>query len=276
MYVVSTEETAVKSLEDPQRCVKTQSEVLFEQYLKSQNLKWNRIAESGQKQPDYKVAHGPMTCAFEVKEFADPEIKPTGGFSPCPPIREKILAASKKFKHYRDSCCALVLWNTSIFRSTIPEIVLSAAFGEKVCENRTPLGVEPSVYYFFGRSELRPNCNTRFSAIVILAPYQLNHVRLETWRRLNAKKQKGEQIEPSDQFNLLAQVESEGVTGSSYEGTIRTIVLENPYAKIPFPPDLFVGPFDQHWSMQLNCFQLSFMGSQLKRLKNDGVPFIYL
>jgi hypothetical protein len=158
----------------------------------------------------------------------------------------------------------------------IPEVVLSAAFGEKIYMNRPPLGAQPTVYHFSGRAELRPDCNTRFSAIIALTTYELNHVRLEAWRRLNAKQQKGERIDPFDQFNLLAQVESEGIAGCSYKGTIRTIVLENPYAKIPFPSDLFVGPFDQHWRMQSNCFQLSFMGSELTRLKSDGVPFIHL
>lgn len=272
MYVVSLEQ----SLGDPQTSVKTQSEAVFEQYFDSQGLRWNRVPESTQKQPDYKVAHGSMTCMFEVKEFDDPRTKPVGGFSPLPAFREKIRAASRKFKNYRDDCCALVLWSKSIYRATIPEVVLSAAFGEKVYMNRPPLGAEPSVYHFSGRAELRSDCNTTFSAIVVLATYELNHVRLEAWRRLNAKKEKGEPIEPCDQFNLLAQVESEGITGHLYQGIIRTVVLDNPFARVPFPRDLFVGPFDQHWTMESRCFQLSFMGSELRRLKGEGVPFLFL
>jgi hypothetical protein len=169
-----------------------------------------------------------------------------------------------------------VLWNTSIYRRAIPEIVLSAAFGEKVDISRTPLGVEPSIYQFTGRSELRVDWNKRFSAIVVLSPYRLNHAWLEVWRKLHAKKQKGEEIKPSDESDLLHQVESEGIMGYSYDGTIRTVVLENPYARNPFPPDLFVGPFDQHWRMESGYFYLSFMGSELQRLRTEGVPFIYL
>jgi hypothetical protein len=127
-----------------------------------------------------------------------------------------------------------VLWNTSIYRRAIPEIVLSAAFGEKVDISRTPLGVEPSIYQFTGRSELRVDCNKRFSAIVVLSPYRLNHAWLEVWRKLHAKKQKGEEIKPSDESDLLHQVESEGIMGYSYDGTLRTVVLENPYARNPF------------------------------------------
>jgi hypothetical protein len=95
------------------------------------------------------------------------------------------------------------------------------------------------------------------------------------WRRLDAKRQRGEAIQPSDQFDLVAQVESEGIIGNSYEGTLRAIVLENPHARIAFPDDLFAGAFDQHWRMESNCFQLSFIGSELQRLKSEGVPFIY-
>jgi hypothetical protein len=104
--VVSTEQAAARP---PKADVKTQSELVFEQYLESQNLNWSHIPEASRKQPDYKIAHGPMTCVFEVKEFADPKIKPVGGYSPCPPIREKIQAGSKQFKDYRNDCCALVL-----------------------------------------------------------------------------------------------------------------------------------------------------------------------
>jgi hypothetical protein len=271
--VGSIEQRAEKFAEDHHVSVKTQSEAVFEQYLESQNLQWARIPESNQRQPDYKTAHGPTTCIFEVKEFDDPETKPSDAFSPCPPIKRKIQDARPQFKHYKNNCCALVLWN---YPSIIPEIVLSAAFGEKVFENRSALGAKPTIFHFSGRSELRSDCNTRFSAIVVLASYRLNHLWLESWRRLSAKKEKGEGINSFDQIFLLQQVASEGVTGCSYEGTIRAVVLENPYARIAFPPDLFVGPFDQHWHMESGCFQPYFMGSELRRLKSEGVPFIYL
>lgn len=273
--MISADRASVSPCNNPKASVTTESELVFEQYLQSQSLKWSRIPESNRKQPDYKLEHGPMTCVFEVKEFAEPQTKPVGGYSPCPPIRKKIQAASKKFKDYRNNCCALVLWNTSIYRSAIPEVVLAAAFGEKIYINREPLGAQPSIYRLLGRAELRPDCNTSFSAIVTLAPYRLNHVQLEVWRRLDAKRQRGEIIQPSDQYDLSAQVESEGVMGSSYEGALRAIVLENPYARIAFPDDLFVGAFDQHWRMESGCFQLSFIGTELQRLKSEGVPFIY-
>ena len=258
--------------------MKTQSEIAFEQYLQAQNLKWMAIPTSDQKQPDYKIEHGATACVFEVKEFDDPNPEPSGGFSPCPPIREKIHTAAKQFKNYRDCCCALVFWNTSLYRTVLPQTVLSAAFGEYVRENRSPLGAEPSRYHFSGRAELRPDCNTRISAIVVLAPYRLNHLWLDVWRRLDARRQRGEIIETRNQFDLLQQLSPNGTASYAYEGTIRTVILENPYARIAFPNDLFAGPFDQRWRMsrETGWFGLAFMGSELERIKRDGVPFIYL
>lgn len=257
---------------------KTESEAAFERYLEARGLNWGSIPVSDQKQPDYRIEHDGTTCVFEVKEFDDPDPKPSGGYSPCPAIREKIHAASKQFKNYKDCCCALVLWNTNFYRSVLPQTVLSAAFGEYLRENRSPLGAEPSRYRFSGAAELRPDCNTRISAIVVLAPYRLNHLWLEVWGRLDAKRRRGETVEPSDQFELLQQLSPDGTANYLYEGTIRTVVLENPYARVPFPPNVLVGSFDQRWRMdkQSGWFRLAFMGSELRRLKRDGVPFMYL
>jgi len=250
--------------------LKTESEAAFERYLDTQNIRWTPVPTSAQKQPDYKVEHRSRTCLFEVKEFDDPAIVPSGGFSPCPPIREKIRKAAKQFKQHRNDCCALVLWNSNFHRSVQPQVVLSAAFGEYVRQTSSPLGAKPGNYHYSGRAELRPDCNTTFSAIAILAPYQLNHLWLEVWRRLDAKRQQGDEVKTSDQFDLLHQLSPEGETRYSYQGTIRTVVLENPYARIALP-DLFAGPFDQRWRMQSGWFRLAFIGSELERLKGDGV-----
>ena len=82
MYVTPIERPALKSFDNCQAAGKTESEAIFERYLNSQNLQWDRVPESTLKQPDYKVAHGLTKCLFEVKEFDDPDTKPTGGFSP--------------------------------------------------------------------------------------------------------------------------------------------------------------------------------------------------
>jgi hypothetical protein len=260
--------------------IKTESERIFEQYLDSQGLAWTRLQESDHKRPDYKLEHGRTTCFCEVKEFDDPLVKPVGGFSPCPAIREKITQARKQFRGCREHCCVLVLWNgKSIYRSTMLDVVASAAFGKSV---ETPTGhgsklqAGPSGYRFSGRAELTSEHNTTVSAIASLGPYRLNHLWLEMWRILERKEQEGEEITPWLQFEVLEQLSCEREASFSYEGTIRTIVLENPYARIPFPSDLFVGPFDQRWSLASGSLSPVFLGAELRHLKGTGVPSVFL
>ena len=205
-----------------------------------------------------------------------PRLCPLADSALVPPIKAKIRAAAKQFKQHRDDCCILVLWSSNFHRSVQPQVVLSAAFGEYVRQTTSPLGAEPNRYHYSGRAELRPDCNTTFSAIAILAPYQLNHLWLEAWRSLDAKRQQGEEIKTFDHFDLLQELSPEGHASHSYQGTIRTVVVENPYARIAFPSDLFAGPFSERWRMQSGWFRLAFIGSELERLKSDGVPFIYL
>jgi hypothetical protein len=258
---------------------KTESEEVFEHYLSSQSLTWARISDLAAKHPDYKIQHKNDVCLFEVKEFDEPDVKPSGGFSACPAVREKIRQARKQFKSFKDCCCALVLWNSkSIYRSVLLEAVASAAFGEYVHFDAAASGnlrAEPCSYQFSGSAGLTPKHNTTISAIAILNPYRLNHMWLEMWRELDAKRQRGDEIKPWDQFDILQRLSSDQPATYSYEGTIRTLVLENPYARKAFPPDLF-GPFDQRWRMQSGWFSLAFMGAELAGLKRNGVPFIYL
>jgi hypothetical protein len=259
---------------------KTESEEVFERYLEGQQLTWTRLSDPERKYPDYKVQHREMACLFEVKEFDEPAVQPSGGFSPCPAIQKKIRRARKQFKHFKDDCCAVVLWNSkSIYRSLLLDAVAPAALGEYVRRDATASSnrhAEPPRYQFSGSAALTPKHNTTISAITILAPYRLNHLWLEAWRILDTRRQRGDEITPWDQFGLLQELSSDHPATFSYEGTIRAVVLENPHARITFPPDLFVGQFDQRWRRESGWFSLAFIGAELAQLKQSRVPFIYL
>jgi len=258
----------------------TESEAIFQGYLENHGFQWSRVETVTVKHPDFSIECMGQTCLFEVKEFDEPFKKPTGVFSPCPAIREKITQARKQFKGYRDHCCILVLWNSkSVYRSALPDAVSSAAFGEFILMDRLAtanLRSEPQTYQFLGSAELTPTHNTTISAIAILAPYRLNHLWLDVWRELEARQKRGEAINVRDQFDLLQQFSEKSPSRFSYEGTIRVIAIENPYARIPLPTELFVGPFDQRWRMEAGLLGVAFIGSELERLRRDGVPFIYL
>jgi hypothetical protein len=259
--------------------VQTESEKVFERYLQEHNLVWSRIPTSNRPQADYKVQYSNTACLVEVKEFNHPTSIPSGPFTPLGPIRNKIRKTVRKFRGY-NHCCTVVLWNSkNIFRSLLLEAVASAAFGDRIRRatgSAFGLDADPASYQFSHEPLLTPKRHNTISAIIILTRYQLNHQWLETWRLLNAKKQRGEQIAASDQFDILQSLSSESPLTYSYEGTIRAIVLENPHARVPLPVGLFAGPFDQRWGMEADWFSLAFMGSELAHLKHNGVPFIYL
>ena len=87
----------------------------------------------------------------------------TEGYCPVPFVREKIKASRKQFERYRDHACCVVLYNQSSFTVVLqPELVLCAMFGE-LYET-----VDENVFRFFGVSEMRPEENTRISAVVAL------------------------------------------------------------------------------------------------------------
>lgn len=258
--------------------MRTESEEKFEQYLTSQNLTWNRLPESNRKQPDYAVKHRDVNCVFEVKEFDEPQVRPVGAVDPLPAIRDRINRAREKFRDYRDNRCGVVLRGSkSIIRTAHQSVVFPAAFGQASTEREDFVDpeAESQSFRFTGKAALTPKQNTTVSGIAILAEYELNHVWLEAWREVRAKEQRGERIKPFEMAEICQQISDQRGPRLSYEGTIRMIVLENPYARKPFPPELFVGPFDQHWRLQSGWFRLAFMGSELERLKNDKVPFVF-
>jgi len=256
---------------------RTESERIFEQYLESREIKWERLTDVSYKHPDYRVLHNDQACFFEVKEFDHPPVKPVGCLNPCPPIREKITQARKQFRNYRTNCCSLVLWSKSIYRTLFVDTVAATAFGQSMFIDRRAgeLGSEPSCYRHMGSAELRKDQNTTISAIVILAPYQLDHLWLEMWRVLERKQREGVQITPWLQFEVLGQLPMPAPR-YSFAGTIRGMVIENPFARVPFPPGLMTGPFDQRWRMEDGWLRLASLGSELLKLREEGVPFIYL
>jgi hypothetical protein len=254
----------------------TDSERIFEKYLESQGVAYERLPELPEKQPDYRVQYGDLACVFEVKQFDEPPDRPNGKYPITEPIRRRISDARTQFGRYENCCCSLVLWNNSIRRSAETTSVLRAAFGGWV-DFPDPLSKQPPAYEFSGRdAALTSSKNTRVSAIVILTSYELNRMQVEVWKELSARKERGEQVEIFDYFELLNTLPTNYSGEASHSGTIRTIVIENPHAKIAFPPGLFVGPFDQRWRMQPARFQLAFLGCELERLKAEGVPYAHL
>jgi hypothetical protein len=171
-----------------------QAEALFERYLRERGLEWRYETLPGQKKPDYLIERESVSCIFEVKEIEGPPKFPKGGFNPGKPVRQKIQRARKQFKEYRDYCCNLTIFSSTMLGPTDPGMVAAAAFGpgyHQLGRDYAKLDPGPPFYRFFNRSELReslhfladaalsPVANRTFSALVFLTRYSLNELHLE-------------------------------------------------------------------------------------------------
>lgn len=260
----------------------THSESLLQEYLDVQKVRWERepILPGKVKRPDYRIASDGLLCWLEVKEFNDPDVKPTSGFSPCPPIADRINKACKQFHEYKDDCCALVLHNCrSIYRSTQVSAVLSAAFGEFIVMEQTVSELahqDPPRFTFRGRSRLNCSLNTTVSAIVILEHYELQERLVDGWQELLNRHARGDELGPFSLAEVL-QERNDYPGMVAYPGTVRLRVLRNPFARRPLPIETFRGPFDQHWGLDPDSgwFSLLWLGNELIKLRRreSPVPF---
>jgi hypothetical protein len=269
----------------------SRAESVFEDYLGLQNLSWEYEALPGKKKPDYFIHHAQGGCVVEVKAIEDPDPLPVSGFEPDRAVRRKIRKARTQLGEYRDLSCSLAVFSESMFGPHDPSVILAAAFGPGFVEagrDHSRIDPRPSYYRFSTRSELpshlqflsnpllSPAANTTFSALILLGYHALDKLHLEVWKRLYAKQELGETVEPGDQFRLLSEL------GPTFRGpriqtpTPRVVVIENRHARVPFPSDLFRGAFDQRWGWNEEWCGPTWIGTALESLAKDGVPFYML
>jgi hypothetical protein len=261
--------------------VHTVSELLFERYLTERELSFDYEPHMGRTRPDYSINHAGQAVILEVKEFDDPNPRPRGGFTVCPAIRNKIREARRQFAECRDRPCGIVLNNpASIFRLLDVMSVASACFGkyiqqEPAFDGRLHIDA-PSYTFSGGKAALTRAHSTTLSAAIILAHYHIDELWFATWRQLWKKQASGLPIQPNDQLDIINQLAPTVHPRYRFEGTIRLIILHNPHARIPFPSDVFDGPFDQHWGTKNGRYELLRVGDKLRELSEEGVPYIYL
>jgi hypothetical protein len=272
----------------PTKVRKAEAETIFEDYLNQRGLSFEYEGFSGKKKPDYLI-HGPSgDCVIEVKQIEKPKSLPPGGFNPDRFVRAKIDDARKQFREYKHLPCSLAIYSKSMFGPSHAGVVLSAAFGpgyQECGRDHSRIDPSPSYYRFCNKSELRPDqqfladamlspaANTTFSALMLVKQYELSELDLEVWRRLYAMQEAGQEVRTNDQFRLLNELGPTLVDKRRFSGTIRVVVIENRHARIPFPTELFRGPFDQRWGWQGELCGPVWIGNELERLAADGVPF---
>jgi len=170
---------------------------------------------------DFQIEWRGKPHFFELKDFQSPELGALRGFSafsPYKPVRERIGRCRKKFKEYKEFCCAPVFYNDGALALLEEcDVMLGSMYGDSGV--RIPINVETGTAdpsrierAFLGGGEMvgpggEPE-NTTISALI-----------------------------------TLSTIRPDGANGV----VPRVIVWHNAWARIPFPDDLFCGPFDSHF-----------------------------
>jgi hypothetical protein len=218
---------------------RTEGEMLFETYLKSQKIiqfEFEKNFPGKSKHPDYCVTLDGKQYLFEVKDFSQRNLPSSGQFAPEPEIRKRIDEARAKFREFKEYACALVLFNNSIglLDLTSPMDVLGAMYGDvaiqmdvNITKGAAVPNSERSVFTTGGKM-VNPKTgspqNTTISALITL--------------RHTTRTKCGERH-------------------------LGVIFWDNHLASIRFPPTLFCGPFDEHFSLTGAEIGRTFIGSGL-------------
>lgn len=244
---------------------KSHADLLFEQYLLSQCMRDFEYEKDWKMDgitthPDYSVVHEGSTYIFEVKEL-DPKT-PFSGFSfsdPYKNIRAKIKKVGyrnqlKPFKG-RFPCC-LVLWSNDDPRQLLDPFRMGGAMygdiGFRVyfdSETGESVGKDSEVVFNTRGKMFTPGNkqtqNTTISALISLSVYPTGQL----WETLNG------QIDSTElrKMNLFQTNDTNLVVPG-------VSIWENEFAELPFPREIFNGPFDHRYIVEGGYFKPHKMG----------------
>lgn len=262
---------------------KNDSEILFEQYLTEHGIaEWDYEPEIKRKnqRPDYRVNFRGAPLFFEVKEFrrVPSEPLPAGGaYDPYPPIREKINAAREKFKEFKEFCCSLVLRNVNawLIDLDVPWIVQGAMLGDFglrfAVDTKSGIALGEPTWTYLKRGKMvdykrmQPQ-NTTISSLVVLELFPVGQriVAIETARR---EKEIGRALQVEEFFDFIGSLRTKGL--DIRHKVLRAVVHENPYARIPLPREIFVGPYDERFGPEGDHLTRVFVGAETRLLEAE-------
>lgn len=269
----------------------TASEALFEKFLDDSGYDgmWDYEPDvPGQKKkPDYKLAWKDRSLFFEVKELhkkrALPKEATYADFYTH--IRDEINEAQRKFKKLKNEICSVVLHNIDDWEVRLePLYVLGAMLGNlgsRMDYNpETGVGDAATLSNVFLPAADSPHGkggkmrnpysgkpqNTRISSIIVLEIYR-DRRRVDTAakeRRSEREKALGRKLSPPE--GIEVSVEAIRRYGQFGRNVPRAVVIDNPFARNPFPDGLFHGEFDEHWQWDPNTERIVpiFRGSALQ------------
>ncbi len=276
-------------VEDGRTTIKTESELLFAEYLISRgvtNFSLEKDFAGTSRKPDYSLWHGDKEILFELKEFhATPsDIRlGFGYYDPYGPIREKIEEGRRKFKDLEAFCCCLVLYNREKPLVDLSwEFIYGAMLGNLAfqfpVDLRTGKGdAQKMTRAFGGGGKMHQHNregfpvkrqNTTISAVLALSWFSVGKRRFE----LEIKRK---ERELGHKFSLEETLEeinrTQGTEKDISLRQLRVVVCENPYARpgLELPRDLFRGPHDERYGPSEGHIERVFAGEQIVQLETQ-------
>jgi len=249
----------------------TASETLFERCLADHGYNdWTHEEPVPGKTttPDFCLKRQELLLYFEVKEWeAQPVTLETIDLTSWVTIREKITQAARQFKQYKEHSCSVVLANPNGAPISLDDDAISGAmFGDVgfVVPLDTERGEVLSVEKTFlkgGKMEhdVRGIQNTTFSAVLVMEHFyhlRKHLVKIDHLRRRKYGDQAGNN-------NLLNELPDPDAT------PLRLVVYENPNARIPLPPDLFRGPYDERFGADGSYYIRIFAGTEIEAIESE-------
>ena len=258
--------------------VPTYGELLFERYLQSQEILFEREPELPgiAQRVDFVVDH--PDCGKILLEVKDIESGPPplglGVFDAYRPIRTHIEAGKKKFKNTGDYLCVLVLAAppNSFVLLDDPVTMMGAMYGDYGF--RLPVNTETGVadpdrlepLYIPGKGKMIRKAevqNTRIAAIICIVEHKLWHHAMRKYIHTEngrSPQERAEDVMYPDEIGLPAfDATAPGVT-----------VWENAVATRKLPKDLFRGEMDAWWEVTGDGWQLpTFIGELRRDLQVD-------
>ena len=259
-----------------------ESEQVFEKYLDLNGFhgKWTYEPSlpGKTKKPDYLLDLDGESYFLEVKELRKKLNEPTkwpAHIDPYSGVRAKVDEARKKFKQFKECSCSLVVYNVDDKQAKLdPLWVLASMLGNlgltgsyDPSQGQVLEGSGRSAFLDGGKmlgKKKEQRQNTTISAIVVLEKLLDNR---NVQKAMNEQmKRQGRTFTGPEKVELRLKL----YQNHSVETVPRVVAVENPFARIPLPEDLFRGPFDERWRWmeeQNGKVKRVFAGDSLRELE---------
>lgn len=262
-------------------CPSTDSERLFGKYLDAGGYTWQFEPVFAEKirRPDFLVSLEDKQLLFEVKELSWRE--PTGRaihFSPEKGIREKINAARKQFKEFKDFSCSVVIANLGDGRTPLtPLNVFAAMLGDSgftFATNGRDIYDFKNIFLPRGGKmkdyKRDTYWNTTINAIIVLEEASVSNSAYEKARAeivLRKEAELGRKLSREERADLNWEPPLLGMR--IFDHIPRVAVLEHPQPRIRLRDDIFRGPFDERFQFADEKIKRVYSGVRVSEMTTE-------